>query len=103
MNRNKYILFFAVLVMLFILGYWATSASAINSIDIILTPTGAPASIPNNRPEEILFLEEQENIKSVIQVYFDKRYRALSASEFSSAKSLTEILRTICIFLTRAN
>ena len=105
MKRNNHIVFVVALIILFISGDWATSARAteVSAFDFAPTPTGTPFGTPATPSGKVPSLKEQEQIKSVVQEYFDIRYRALSASEFSSARSLTEILRTICIFLTRAN
>jgi len=88
MNKNKPFVFVAVLVILFIMGNWVTSAQATSASVIAATPmpTGTPISTPVVPPGEIPSLEEQDKIKSVIQAYFDIRYRALSVSDANDFK-----------------
>jgi len=90
MNRPRNFFFTVAItvIMLFILGNWATSAQATGAtiIGATPTPTVMPAEPPDTPPGEILSAEEQEELKAIVQSYVDIRYRALSVSDAEDFK-----------------
>jgi hypothetical protein len=88
MKKNKPFVYIAILVILFIMGNLATSVRATSTSVVTTTPmpTVTPIGTPVIPPGGIPSLEEQEKIKSVIQTYFDMRYRALSVSDSEDYK-----------------
>ncbi len=90
MNKLKYFFFASAitLIMLFILGNWATStqATGVPLIDTAPTPTGTPIETPATLPGEIPSAEVQEEMKAIVQSYIEIRYRALSISDSEDFK-----------------
>jgi hypothetical protein len=84
MNRSRNFFLAAAIttITLFVLGNWATSAQAtgIKIIDPTPIPTSTPIVPPNVPPGEIPSIEEQEELKAIIQSYVEIRYHALSVS-----------------------
>ena len=69
-----------VIVTLLIVGNLVIPVQANSECILTPTPTGTPFADPNNQSETIS-TEQQEELKSVIQAYFEIRYQALSASQ----------------------
>ena len=106
----KHIRFVIVAIILialfFITGKWTMMAEATNINMNIGTPT--PTSTAIKEPEvigEIPSIEQQEELKTVIQSYFDIRYRALSVPDSGDFKqngfgSLVSNMHEAGIFVT---
>lgn len=84
MNKSNHIAFgvAAVIVMAILLfvGNWAIPVQAHSGNIITPTPTGTPHTPPSGQGKPVS-PEQQEELKSVIQSYFEIRYRALSTSQ----------------------
>ncbi|MEW6400404.1 MAG: amidase domain-containing protein [Chloroflexota bacterium] len=71
----------ALASVMLVLGNWVTPVQANNTGIGTPTPTGTPIIPVTDIPGEAASAEQQEEIKSVIQAYFETRYRALSVSD----------------------
>jgi hypothetical protein len=70
-----------VFAILLVAGNFATPVSATNSIGVISTPTSTSSAGEPSSLRETTSVELQDELKSVIQAYFELRYQALSASQ----------------------
>jgi hypothetical protein len=90
MNKSKYIVSIVVMttIMMSIAGNWAVSAQAnrLGVINVTPTPTSTPIETLGILIGEIPSVEEQEELKSIVQSYVAIRYRALSVSETEDFK-----------------
>ncbi|MBI5840759.1 MAG: amidase domain-containing protein [Chloroflexi bacterium] len=79
MIKSKRFSFIAVIVvaMLLVVGNWAVPVQANNAGIATPTATGTPATQPDN-PGITASVEQQEELKSIIQSYFAIRYRAFN-------------------------
>jgi hypothetical protein len=87
MNKHKYFVFTAIMtaMMLLFLGNWVIPVQANNTGIGTPTPTGIPITVPGI-PGEVASAEQQEKLKSIIQSYFEIRYRALSVAQSDNFK-----------------
>jgi hypothetical protein len=78
MTKFKSFVFIAAMVLTLLgMGKMTTAAQANNADTITTTPTGTPTIDPSGQGEPVS-AEQQEELKAVIQSYFDIRYQALS-------------------------
>ena len=76
---------FAVVVMIIIIalllvGYLTIPVQANGGNIVTLIPTRTPVIVPSGQSKSVSS-QQQEKLKSVIQAYFEIRYRALSVSQ----------------------
>ncbi len=85
MTKSKHFAFIVAMLaaILLVVGNWVTPVQANNAGIVTQIPTGTPITDPNGQGEAIS-VEEQEELKTAIQAYFEMRYRALSASRLYS-------------------
>ena len=83
MIKFRHFVFTSAMVVLILLGMGnLTTLAQANNIDIVTTtPTGTPFTDPNGRGEPV-----PEELKAVIQAYFEIRYRAFSVSDSDDFK-----------------
>jgi hypothetical protein len=81
MTKSSHFAFVAVVVIAILLfvGNWVIPVQANTGNIIAPTPTGTPITNPNGQGEPVS-TEQQEELKAVIQAYFEIRYNALSVS-----------------------
>ncbi len=78
MNKSKYFTSVVVMmVIILIVGNWVMPVQANTTGIGTPVPTGTPLVTPNT-PGNVVSAEQQEELKSAIQSYFEIRYRALS-------------------------
>ena len=86
MLRATLLIFFVVIIvsMMIVFGNWSTPVQA-NNIEVgISTPTVTPIITVTDIPGEVASSEQQEEIESIIQEYFEVRYHALSVLDSRS-------------------
>ena len=83
--RNFFIAAAITIITLFILGNWATAVQATGAeiVDATPMPTVMPTETPS---DEIPSVEEQDELKAIVQSYVEIRYRALSVSDSDDFK-----------------
>lgn len=90
MNKPKSFFFAAAttIIMLFILGNWATSvqATGVTLIGATPTPTVRSVELPDIPLGEVPSAKELEELKAIVQSYVEIRYRALSVSDADDFK-----------------
>ena len=79
MTKSKHFAFAVAIVVaiLLVVGNWTTPVQANRGNIVTATPTGTPLTDPDSQGEPVS-LEQQEELKAVIQAYFEIRYNALS-------------------------
>ena len=78
MIKSKHFMFIIVMmVIMLIVGNWVIPVQANTTGISTLVPTGTPFVTPNT-PGNVASAEQQEELKSTVQSYFEIRYRALS-------------------------
>ena len=84
MIESKRFAFFMVIVIALVLtiSNWATPAQATSTgmIDVTPTPTRTPVGEPDALGETPS-VEQQEELKSIVQSYFEIRYSSLSITQ----------------------
>jgi hypothetical protein len=89
MIKSKHFAFLVatVIVSLLTISNWVTPAQATNTTITDATPT--PTEMPfedSDMQGEVPSAEEQEELKSIVQSYFETRYQALSTSRSEDFK-----------------
>ena len=82
MFKSKNFTFIAVMTVttILIIGNWVTPVQANDSGIATPTPTGTPIVQPESTGNHAS-VEQQAELKGIIQSYFEIRYRALSVSQ----------------------